>query len=43
VRLAVPLLVSVLRMAHTVGEALDARGADDTDRRPGRLRRDTAA
>jgi biotin transport system permease protein len=27
--LAVPLLVSVLRMADTVGEALDARGADD--------------
>jgi biotin transport system permease protein len=27
--LVVPLLVSVLRMAHTVGEALDARGADD--------------
>ena len=27
--LAVPLLISVLRMAHTVGEALDARGADD--------------
>ena len=25
----VPLLVQVLRMAHTVGEALDARGADD--------------
>lgn len=32
VTLAVPLLVSVLRMAHAVGEALDARGADDTDR-----------
>jgi biotin transport system permease protein len=27
--LVVPLLVSVLRMADTVGEALDARGADD--------------
>ena len=27
--LAIPLLISVLRMAHTVGEALDARGADD--------------
>ena len=25
----VPLLVQVLRMAHTVSEALDARGADD--------------
>jgi biotin transport system permease protein len=37
VTLAVPLLVSVLRMAHTVGEALDARGADDAD--PGRRRR----
>ena len=29
VALVVPLLISVLRMAHTVGEALDARGADD--------------
>jgi len=28
--LVVPLLVQVLRLAHTVGEALDARGADDT-------------
>ncbi|SDO55875.1 biotin transport system permease protein [Klenkia soli] len=28
VRLVVPLLVSVLQLAHTVGEALDARGAD---------------
>jgi biotin transport system permease protein len=27
--LVVPLLVQVLRLAHTVGEALDARGADD--------------
>lgn len=27
--LVVPLLISVLRMATTVGEALDARGADD--------------
>ena len=37
--LAVPLLVSVLRMADTVGQALDARGADDvgagTSRRRG--------
>ena len=39
VRLAmvVPLLVHVLRMATTVGEALDARGADDAPaRRPRR-------
>ncbi|WP_448613643.1 energy-coupling factor transporter transmembrane component T family protein [Modestobacter sp. URMC 112] len=39
---AVPLLVQVLQMAHTVAEALDARGADDdapTARRPGRGRR----
>lgn len=28
VLLVVPLLVSVLQLAHTVGEALDARGAD---------------
>jgi biotin transport system permease protein len=35
--LAVPLLVSVLRMADAVGEALDARGADDVvARRSGR-------
>ena len=27
--MVVPLLISVLRMATTVGEALDARGADD--------------
>jgi biotin transport system permease protein len=33
----VPLLVQVLRMATTVGEALDARGAGDVSaRRPGR-------
>jgi biotin transport system permease protein len=25
----VPLLVQVLQLAHTVSEALDARGADD--------------
>jgi biotin transport system permease protein len=32
--LVVPLLVQVLRMAAAVGEALDARGADDApDRR----------
>ena len=35
--LVVPLLISVLRMAHTVGEALDARGADDVP--PARARR----
>jgi biotin transport system permease protein len=35
--LVVPLLVQVLRMATTVGEALDARGADDVPaRRPRR-------
>jgi biotin transport system permease protein len=35
--MAVPLLIQVLRMATTVGEALDARGADDApDRRPRR-------
>jgi biotin transport system permease protein len=35
--MAVPLLVKVLRMAATVGEALDARGADDAPaRRRGR-------
>jgi biotin transport system permease protein len=27
--MVVPLLVQVLQLAHTVGEALDARGADD--------------
>jgi biotin transport system permease protein len=27
--LVVPLLVQVLQLAHTVSEALDARGADD--------------
>ncbi|TFV64935.1 UNVERIFIED_ORG: energy-coupling factor transporter transmembrane protein EcfT [Bacillus sp. AZ43] len=37
--LAVPLLVQVLRMATTVGEALDARGADDA---PARRRRHPA-
>jgi biotin transport system permease protein len=31
--MVVPLLVSVLRMADTVGEALDARGADDVPAR----------
>jgi biotin transport system permease protein len=30
--LVVPLLVSVLQLAHTVSEALDARGADDVPR-----------
>ena len=35
--LLVPLLVQVLQLAHTLGEALDARGADDVPaRRPGR-------
>ena len=33
----VPLLVQVLQLAHTVGEALDARGADDAPAR--RVRR----
>jgi biotin transport system permease protein len=31
----VPLLVQVLQLAHTVGEALDARGADDVPVRRG--------
>jgi biotin transport system permease protein len=31
----VPLLVQVLQLAHTVGEALDARGADDVPVRGG--------
>jgi biotin transport system permease protein len=31
--MAVPLLIEVLRMATTVGEALDARGADDAPAR----------
>jgi biotin transport system permease protein len=35
--LVVPLLVQVLRMATTVGEALDARGADDAPARRHRL------
>jgi biotin transport system permease protein len=35
--LVVPLLVQVLRMATTVGEALDARGADDAPTRRHRL------
>lgn len=43
VALSVPLLVSVLRMAHAVGEALDARGADDTDRPRRRSRPEPAA
>ncbi|RBY94675.1 energy-coupling factor transporter transmembrane protein EcfT [Blastococcus sp. TBT05-19] len=38
--MAVPLLIQVLRMAATVGEALDARGADDAPAR--RPRRRTA-
>ncbi|MCA0144048.1 energy-coupling factor transporter transmembrane protein EcfT [Blastococcus sp. LR1] len=38
--MAVPLLIQVLRMATTVGEALDARGADDA---PARRPRRTAA
>ena len=35
-----PLLVQLLQMAHTVGEALDARGADDVP--PARGRRSPA-
>ena len=34
----VPLLVQVLQLAHTVSEALDARGADDEPLRRGRAR-----
>ena len=34
--MAVPLLIEVLRMAATVGEALDARCADDAPARPRR-------
>jgi len=34
----VPLLVQVLQLAHTVGEALDARGADDVPARRGDAR-----
>ncbi len=34
-RTVVPLLVQVLQMAHTVSEALDARGADDVPLRRG--------
>ncbi|NEK59308.1 energy-coupling factor transporter transmembrane protein EcfT [Geodermatophilus sabuli] len=30
----VPLVIAVLQMAHTLSEALDARGADDTPVRP---------
>ena len=37
--MVVPLLVSVLRMADTVGEALDARGADDVPARASWRRR----
>jgi biotin transport system permease protein len=33
--LVVPLLVQVLQLAHTVSEALDARGADDVPRARG--------
>ena len=36
--MAVPLLIEVLRMATTVGEALDARGADDAPARRSRRR-----
>ncbi|MBB3082682.1 energy-coupling factor transporter transmembrane component T family protein [Geodermatophilus sabuli] len=32
--LLVPLVISVLQLAHTLSEALDARGADDTPARP---------
>lgn len=41
--LVVPLLVQVLRMAATVGEALDARGADDVPARRQRRPRAAAA
>ena len=34
----VPLLVQVLQLAHTISEALDARGADDVPMRGGRPR-----
>jgi biotin transport system permease protein len=34
-RTVVPLLVQVLQLAHTVSEALDARGADDVPRARG--------
>jgi biotin transport system permease protein len=34
----VPLLVQVLQLAHTISEALDARGADDVPVRRGRPR-----
>jgi biotin transport system permease protein len=34
----VPLLVQVLQLAHTVSEALDARGADDVPLRRGDAR-----
>ncbi|MFW3170292.1 energy-coupling factor transporter transmembrane component T family protein [Geodermatophilus sp. CPCC 206100] len=37
--LLVPLLVRVLRLAHTLSEALDARGADDAPARRGSPRR----
>jgi biotin transport system permease protein len=33
--MVVPLLVQVLQLAHTVSEALDARGADDAPVRRG--------
>jgi biotin transport system permease protein len=36
----VPLLVQVLQLAHTVSEALDARGADDVPLRRGGARAD---
>ncbi|RBY93546.1 energy-coupling factor transporter transmembrane protein EcfT [Blastococcus sp. TF02-8] len=41
--MAVPLLIEVLRMATTVGEALDARGADDVPVRRGGRRARLAA
>jgi biotin transport system permease protein len=34
----VPLLVQVLQLAHTVSEALDARGADDVPMQRGGAR-----
>jgi biotin transport system permease protein len=41
--LLVPLIISVLQLAHTLSEALDARGADDTPARPLRAAGSTGA
>jgi biotin transport system permease protein len=38
-----PLLVQLLQMAHTISEALDARGADDEPPARGRRSPATAA